>query len=383
MIIKKSKQSKTFQISHIRTSKHPFCWCLTLSGVKNIFSWLLLWTRRKSKFYKSRTSHHFTLSQNSASYTQHRAVHKTISKLIAIWLIAYSFAIIVKRRGGSSKQLVTWVLTLFTSQDEVKVFSKFSKSFSSELAQQQPHIQVVWSTLVLARGGKAIPMATGKFYLGGALPVLPAVTWPGDNHQRCFPMSDSWEAPSPAGFSHLSWNEQRHQVNTHLLLFGASFEENGSIWEAKYIKELTVDLSQSAAYLALGRRKVQSKKSAPVNRLSVTDRDGKKYMMYEIGYMYFWKFTMDWVRIHLFLTHFWYFWDVDNNVYFAELETWQWTLQWSRRPRRAWGRSWRSLPSLRSCWASRPSDFFMTSSPSSLGTREPCQANISNSSLLN
>ena len=95
---------------------------------KNFFSWLLLWTKRKSKFYKSRTSHHFPLSQNSASYTQHRAVHKTISKLIAIWLIAYSFAIIEKRRGGSSKQLVTWVLTLFTSQDEVKVFSKFSKS---------------------------------------------------------------------------------------------------------------------------------------------------------------------------------------------------------------------------------------------------------------
>ena len=82
-------------------------------------------------------------------------------------------------------------------------------------------------------------------------------------------------------------------MNTHLLLFGASFEENVSIWEAKYIKELTVDLSQSAAYLALGRRKVQSKKSAPVNRLSGTDRDGKKYMMYEIGYMYFWKCTMD------------------------------------------------------------------------------------------
>ena len=92
---------------------------------------------------------------------------------------------------------------------------------------------------------------------------------------------------------------------------------------------------------------------------------------------------MDWVRIPLFLTHFWYFWDVVNNVSLAELETWQWTLQWSRRPRRAWGRSWRSLPSPRSCWASRPSDFFMTSSPSSLGTREPCQANISNSSLLN
>ena len=175
--------------------------------------------------------------------------------------MAYSFAIIVKKRGGSSKQLVTWVLTLFTSEDEVKVLSSSQNptSFSSELAQQQPHIQVVWSTLVLARGGKAISMATGKFYLRGALPVLPAVTWPGDNHQRCFPMSDSWEAPSPAGFSHLSWNEQRHQVNTHLLLFGASFEENGSILEAKYIKELTVDLSQSAAYLALGRRRVQQK----------------------------------------------------------------------------------------------------------------------------
>ena len=213
-LLNKSKQS------NIRTSIYLFCCCLTLSGVKSLFSWLLMWTRRNSKFYKSRTSHHFTLPHHSATYTQHRAVHKTISKLIPIWLIAYSFAIIVKRRGGSSKQLVTWVLTLFTSEDEVKVFCKFSKSFSSELAQQQPHIQVVWSTLVLARGGKAIPMATGKFYLGGALPVLPAVTWPGDNHQRCFPMSDSWEAPSPAGFSHLSWNEQRHQVNTDLFFLG-------------------------------------------------------------------------------------------------------------------------------------------------------------------
>ena len=64
----KSKQSKTFQISHIRTSINPFCCCLTLSGVKSLFSWLLLWTRRKSKFYKSRTSHHFTLPQHSATY---------------------------------------------------------------------------------------------------------------------------------------------------------------------------------------------------------------------------------------------------------------------------------------------------------------------------
>ena len=201
--------------------------------------------------------------------------------------MANSFAIIVKRRGGSSKQLVTWVLTLFTSEDDVKVFSKFLKSYFLLLrtcTTTATHPGGLVNTGARQRR-ESDPHGNGE--------VLP---W-----RRLASLASGhvtrWQPPALLSNVRFlrsalaSWVqalvvERTASPSEHWpLLFGASFEENDLIWEAKYIKELTVDLSQSLAYLALGRWKVQSKKSAPVDRLSVTDRYGKKYMMYEIGYM--------------------------------------------------------------------------------------------------
>ena len=58
----------------------------------------------------------------------------------------------------------------------------------------------------------------------------------------------------------------------------------------------------------------------------------------------------------------------------SDLQTWPWMLLWSKQPRRALDLLWRSPPSLRSFWASLPSDSSMTSSLSSSGTRGHSQA---------